>query len=294
MDGSLAALRAFLAAGPAALVEVIEARGSTPRERGAWMLVSADTILGTIGGGQLEFMAIDEARRMLRGGDAGSVDQEATKLSVPLGPEIGQCCGGKVGLSVRIAGAAARRSLLARAAQDDAARPHVHVFGGGHVGTALAAALRLLPVRTIVVESRSEALLGMPGDVETRLTAVPEEVVRAAAPGSAFLVLTHDHALDFLIVAEALRRADAAYVGMIGSMTKKATFRSWYFRNGGGTEQAFARLVSPIGGGAVRDKRPSVIAALAAAEVMTALTAHGSPAGAMPGGSGASAASRHG
>lgn len=294
MDGSLAALRAFLAAGPAALVEVIEARGSTPRERGALMLVSADTIFGTIGGGQLEFMAIDEARRMLRAGSSGSRCEAAARLSIPLGPEIGQCCGGRVELAVGLVDAAQKARLLTCAFEDDAARPHVHVFGGGHVGTALAAALRLLPVRTVVVESRAEALLGMPGEVETRLTAVPEEVVRAAAPGSAFLVLTHDHALDFLIVAEALRRADAAYVGMIGSGTKKATFRSWYLRNAGGTEEAFRRLVSPIGGAAVKDKRPSVIAALAAAEVMTALSVDAGQAGATPGTSNASAANRHG
>ena len=111
----------------------------------------------------------------------------------------------------------------------------------------------------------------MPEAVETRLTAVPEEVVRAAPPGAAFVVLTHDHALDFLIVAEALRRDDAAYVGMIGSRTKKATFRSWYLKTAGGSVIAFSRLVSPIGGSAVDDKRPAVIAALAAAEIMTAL-----------------------
>ena len=86
-------------------------------------------------------------------------------------------------------------------------------------------------------------------------------------------MLTHDHALDFLIVAEALKREDAAYVGMIGSKTKKATFKSWYLKTAGGSEEAFARLVCPIGGEAVKDKRPAVIAALAAAEIMTALFA---------------------
>jgi xanthine dehydrogenase accessory factor len=98
--------------------------------------------------------------------------------------------------------------------------------------------------------------------------------VRAAPAGSAFAILTHDHALDFLIVAEALKRRDAAYVGMIGSKTKKATFRSWFLKVANGTEEEFSHLVSPIGGEAVRDKRPAVIAALAAAEIMSALTLH--------------------
>ena len=111
----------------------------------------------------------------------------------------------------------------------------------------------------------------MPSGVKTTLTPVPEEVVRKAEPGAAFIVLTHDHALDFMIVAEALKRKDAAYVGMIGSKTKKATFRSWFLKSAGGTEQEFSHLVSPIGGNTVADKRPPVIAALAAAEVMTAL-----------------------
>src|SRR5690606_16811515 len=113
-------------------------------------------------------------------------------------------------------------------------------------------------------------LEGLPAEIEAKLTPMPEEMVRQAPAGSAFAVLTHDHALDFLIVAEALKRDDAAYVGMIGSKTKKATFRSWFLKSAGGTEAQFARLVSPIGGAALKDKRPAVIAALAAAEIMTA------------------------
>ncbi len=269
---SLPGLRAFLAACPdAALAEVATALGSTPREAGAWMIVSPERTFGTIGGGQLEFMAIDKARALLAdaAGDAASTSGAAT-LDVPLGPEIGQCCGGRVTVSVRRLDKALREEVLGRAEREDAANPTVLIFGGGHVGQALAAALALLPVRAIVVETRAEALDGMPAGVETRLTAVPEEMVRVAPAGAAFVVLTHDHALDFLIVAEALRRADAAYVGMIGSKTKRATFRSWYLKTAGGDDAALARLVSPIGG-EVKDKRPAVIAALAAAEIVTAL-----------------------
>src|SRR5690606_15058862 len=108
--------------------------------------------------------------------------------------------------------------------------------------------------------------------MEPCLTAMPEPVLRDAPAGSSFVVLTHDHALDFLIVAEALRRTDAAYVGMIGSKTKRATFRNWLSREIGRPE-LFENLVCPIGGTAVKDKRPSVIATLAAAEIMTAALA---------------------
>ncbi|WEX10162.1 xanthine dehydrogenase accessory protein XdhC [Chelativorans sp. AA-79] len=259
-------LAAFLDASPAAaLVTVAEAKGSTPREEGAWMLVSPEKTLGTIGGGQLEFLAIAKARELI------AENIESGAMDIPLGPEIGQCCGGRVALDIRIAEPDARAQLVKRTEAEDAARPHVHLLGGGHVGHALAAAFALLPVRTILVETRVEALEGIPSGVETRLTAVPEETVREAPLRSAFIVLTHDHALDFLIVSEALARDDAAYVGMIGSRTKKATFKSWYLKNGG-DESRLARLVTPIGGADVHDKRPAVIAALTAAEVMRALS----------------------
>ncbi|MEQ8296117.1 MAG: xanthine dehydrogenase accessory protein XdhC [Nitratireductor sp.] len=273
MTKTATSLKAFLDAHPAAAkVEVTVAKGSTPREKGAWMLVAPERIFGTIGGGQLEFMAIDEARSLLRGASTSKAEP-AKALDIPLGPDIGQCCGGRVGLSIERVDQALRDALLARARADDDILPRVLVFGGGHVGRALAEALVLLPVRATVVETRAEAVAGFPQDVETRLTAVPEELVRAAPAGTAFVVLTHDHALDFLIVSEALKRGDAAYVGMIGSATKKATFRSWFLKTAGGSAAAFSRLVTPIGGDAVRDKRPAVIAALAAAEVMTALAA---------------------
>lgn len=292
MSTTAKSLRAFLDAAPSvALVEVAEAKGSTPREKGAWMLVSPQRIFGTIGGGQLEFMAIDTARAMLAGSSKCSTVMEhvtgdpvparyldpardakdSLTLDIPLGPEIGQCCGGRVEVAVSNVDPAMRADLLATAEASDAARPHVHVFGGGHVGHALASAFALLPLNVVVVETRTEALDGMPDNVVTRLTPMPEEMVREAPAGTAFVVLTHDHALDFLIVGEALKRDDAAYVGMIGSKTKKATFRSWFLKTAGGNEAQYARLVCPIGGDGVKDKRPAVIAALAAAEIMTAL-----------------------
>ncbi len=266
MSSQVQRLRLFLDASPAVvLVEVREAAGSTPREAGAWMLVSPDAIFGTIGGGRLEFMAIDRAREMIA--DTAAADL----LDVPLGPEIGQCCGGRVKIDLTLADEALRAEMAERTARADALQPHVYLFGGGHVGRALAEALALLPLKVTVVETRADAVGDLPESVEVELTAVPEEAVRAAPAGSVFIVLTHDHALDFLIVAEALARGDAAYVGMIGSRTKRATFRSWYLKEAGGSEEAAARLVCPIGGADVKDKRPAVIAALAAAEVMRGL-----------------------
>ncbi len=246
-------------------VEIVVADGSTPREKGAWMLVSPAASFRTIGGGQLEYMAMDHARTMLReGGDAD-------RIAVPLGPEIGQCCGGRVELDMTRIGEELAGKLIAELDRDLAGQPHVYLFGAGHVGNALARALALLPVRTVLVDTRAGEIENAPGEVETRLTAVPESIVREAPAGSAFVVLTHDHSLDFLIVSEALGRRDAAYVGMIGSKTKRATFRNWYLKRNDGREDMLKRLISPIGGSNPNDKRPAVIAGLAAAELIEAV-----------------------
>lgn len=259
-------IRAFLRDNPAAIkVVVTTAKGSTPREQGAWMLVSPTALFQTIGGGQLEFMAIDHARAMLRD------DARSDVMTVPLGPEIGQCCGGHVEIALDRLDDRMAEAAVAELDKQLAAAPHVYLFGAGHVGNALSRALALLPVRTVLVDTRAEELQTAPTDVETCLTAVPESIVRQAPAGSAFVVLTHDHALDFLIVSEALSRDDAAYVGMIGSKTKRATFKSWYLKETSGMPERLERLICPIGGSKIRDKRPTVIASLVAAEVVEAL-----------------------
>jgi xanthine dehydrogenase accessory factor len=248
----------------AALVRVEIARGSTPREAGAWMVVGPQATLGTIGGGQLEYMAIDAARAMLaRGGDRESLD-------VPLGPEIGQCCGGRTLLAVTRLDGPGWAALRATALEERRALPEVLIFGAGHVGRALAAALALLPVRPVLVDQRAAELrLADPG-AEALLTPIPEEAVRTAPPGTVYVILTHDHALDFLIAREALARGDAAYVGMIGSRTKRVSFERWLAE----TEDAEVAptstktLVAPIGAAGRPDKRPEVIAAFVAAEIM--------------------------
>jgi xanthine dehydrogenase accessory factor len=255
-------ISAFLARNGATLVaELRSVRGSSPREAGAFMLIATDEMIGTIGGGALEHMVIERARQVLRDGLPGG------ELDVPLGPEIGQCCGGRVSVAMRLVDAAKAEALQRRAEAEDAARPDVFVFGAGHVGKALARALAPLPVRATIVDTRPGELAGLPAGVTVRPSAMPEAVVRAAPAGSAYVIVTHDHALDFLIAQEALGRADAAYVGMIGSRTKRARFASW-FKGEGGDPQALNRLVMPIGAAGLGDKRPEVIAALAAAEIL--------------------------
>lgn len=259
-------LETFLTAHPAAIVAELSAvRGSSPRAAGTFMLISPEAIIGTIGGGALEYMVIDRARQVLASGE------EADDLDIPLGPEIGQCCGGRVEVALRHVTSEMARTLSGRLAAELDARPDVFLFGAGHVGHALARALSPLPMKVHVVDTRPDELAGLPDNVAVHAVAMPEAVVRAAPWGSAYVVLTHDHALDFLICAEALQRADAPYVGMVGSKTKKARFRSWYLGEGYPADR-LERLVLPIGGAAfpngLGDKRPEVIAALAAAELL--------------------------
>lgn len=266
MSPSIAVFRSFLSThAPAIVAELAAVRGSSPREQGAFMLIAADATLGTIGGGALEHMVIARARQVLRDGLADDA------MDIPLGPEIGQCCGGRVEIGLRVVDDALAAGLIARLAAEHAARPHVFLFGSGHVGRALARALSPLPLSVHVVDTRPDELAGLPEGVEARAVAMPEAVVRSAPQRSSYVILTHDHALDFLIAAEALKRADAPYVGMVGSKTKRARFASWYLGEGG-ERAALDRLVLPIGGaafaGGIGDKRPEVIAALAAAEIM--------------------------
>jgi len=153
-------------------------------------------------------------------------------------------------------------------------RTAVYLFGAGHVGLALATALLPLPFAVTVVETRRQALEDLPSGATPRLTAMPEATVDHIPAGGAAVILTHDHALDFLIAERALARQDLNYVGMIGSATKRATFSHWLQRQQGEetrkqeTAAMMSRLVLPIGGSAIRDKRPEVIAALVAAELL--------------------------
>lgn len=261
--------RAFLALQPdAVLVEITGTQGSTPREAGTFMLVSAGRVWGTIGGGHFEFIAIGNAREMLAG--TGGTDA----MDIPLGPEIGQCCGGRTQLRFRRVTDAVRDELDKKE-EDEAERlPDVFVFGAGHVGRALAAALAPLPLSVTVIETRQDELANLPVSTKSLLVPMPEALVKDMPSGAVLVILTHDHALDFLIAGEALARTDLAYIGMIGSATKRATFAGWLSREAGGERSWLDHLTLPIGGSSVRDKRPEVIAAMTAAEILAAVEAY--------------------
>lgn len=248
----------------AILVTLTRAAGSTPREAGATMAVSATEAAGTIGGGQLEFHCIYMAREMLASGE------RERSLDIPLGPQMGQCCGGRVSVSLKRAGAADLAMLAASEKAEAAAQPAILIFGAGHTGRALAQALAPLPFATTLIDDRDGVMDGLPAAITCIRMGDPVAAVDTAQAGSAFVILSHSHALDYRLAEAALARSDAAYVGMIGSATKRARFEAGFLRDGG-RRDALARLTCPIGGSDVDDKRPAVIAALTAAELVRSL-----------------------
>ncbi len=269
--------------GRAAVVMIAEAQGSVPREAGAAMLVTASGAMGTIGGGTVEHRALTHARTMLGGADDDAVErnQDGLILDFPLGPALDQCCGGHMRVAFAVFGAADLERLReARGELDlwpggpvliEAAAPrHVVIYGGGHVGTALARALAPLPFAVRWVDARLDAFPAeIPAGVETVETPLPEAEAKAAPGDALHVVLTHSHALDLEIIAAVLERGDFGFLGVIGSATKKALFLR-RLRERGIAENRLARLTCPIGVPGVRDKRPEVIAASVAVQLLEA------------------------
>ncbi len=232
-------------------VVVLEAKGSSPREAGARMRVSASAIEGTIGGGNLEWSALRIAREMLL---AGETRRERV---FALGDSLGQCCGGTVKLGF---------TLLPAAAPARSAAPEFEVvlFGAGHVGRELARILERLPCRLTWVDPRPEAF---PPAVGANVRAVIEDepafAVDDAPAGAFFVVMTYSHALDLELVERILKRGDFAYLGLIGSQTKAAKFRARLKARG----LDASRMVSPLG--LVHGvKHPAAVAVSVAAQLL--------------------------
>jgi xanthine dehydrogenase accessory factor len=296
--------------GSAALVTLARVQGSSPREAGARMVVRpSGGFHGTIGGGALEWAALEAAQAALRQGRG-----PALRRSLALGPELAQCCGGRVEWRIEtfdrrdradlaaiaaaegrgpatIRAAIGREGRIARRLEGDrrgdglteappdeegwieplgeSARA-VYLFGAGHVGRALALALAPLPFAVRWVDSRREAFPAYaPANVALIHAPGPAAELANAPDGALIVVMTHSHALDLEIVAEALRSERFGYVGLIGSATKRARFLS-QMRAAGLSDAVLEKLVCPIGLPGLGGKDPAVIAASTAAQLLMA------------------------
>ena len=287
--------------GPCALVSVLATEGSAPRGAGTRMLVSAEGQQGTIGGGQLEYRAVEQARAMLDLAPGTWRVQD-----YPLGPLLGQCCGGRVRLLIehldpegldwlhdaqvgrmletslgeervtrrihdretatRQSARGERPGAGTRIIEPVGERPRpFYLFGAGHVGQAIARHATGLPLQLAWFDTRPE-LEGIDG-----VTVVaPEDIahcIEEAPAHAAIAILTHDHPLDYHLTLTALGRDPVAFVGLIGSSTKIARFRSRLKADGIGDED-IARLTAPIGVPGVKGKEPDVIAIAVLAQLL--------------------------
>ena len=256
---------------PAMLVQVLAARGSVPRGVGTRMLVAADTVAGTIGGGHLELQAIERARAMLAAsrsvsgpaGEAGS-GLATDEQTIALGPTLGQCCGGALTLRTGPLDAAALAHWPPEPPLFD-----LQLYGAGHVGRAIVHLLETLPCRVQWIDEREAEFPATPSAPHiTRLCVdAVEAEVQQALIGTFYLVLTHSHDLDLRITEAVLRRGDFGFFGLIGSATKRARFLARLAQRGVAAG-AIARLTCPIGVAGIPGKQPEQIALAVVAQLL--------------------------
>ncbi len=212
----------------AALVTVVSATGSTPREEGAKMLVRGDgSIIGTIGGGRIEAQAIKEALETIIKGRP-----QRLSFSLKEGGELGMICGGDTEVFIE--------PILSV--------PTMYIFGGGHIALTLVKVGKLLGFKIVVIDDRPE-YANAQRFPEAELTLV-EDFAKAfqklkVDKSSYIVVVTHGHKGDETALEGALA-TKAKYIGMIGSQTKNQTIFSHLLSKGISQEQ-LDRVHAPIG-----------------------------------------------
>jgi xanthine dehydrogenase accessory factor len=251
---------------PGVLVTLAAVRGHAPRKAGAKMVVSQARTWGSIGGGNLEAVAVERARRMIEDGAAEPEAIDAA-LSDKAPYQHGvQCCGGEVSV------------LL----EPLPAVPAVAIFGVGHVGLELARILARHDLDLHLVDSRAEQLsderLAVLADAVARVrvhqvSVLPEIVLGDLPPGTHVLIMTHDHAEDAALCDAVLREGDFGSIGLIGSPAKWARFRHRLAAEGGHDAATIARIKTPIGLPDLDGKEPAVIAVSVAADLLRTIEA---------------------
>ena len=233
-------------------VTVCGVKGSVPREVGALMRVWPDRQDGSIGGGALEYEAAKIARQMLQ----DNIVQ--ARRVMPLGPDLGQCCGGVVTLGFN------RDAHAVETTQ-----PPLWIWGAGHVGRAIAHVLAPLEDRQItLIDTTADRMPDMLAVTIAPLVAAdPIRAVPHAPTDADHIILTYSHALD-LALCDALLRHGFASAGLIGSATKWARFRS-KLASMGHTPEQISRIACPIGDPSL-GKHPQAIAVSVAAALISA------------------------
>ena len=230
------------------LVTVLGVRGSTPRNSGTKMVVTENALLGTIGGGHLEYKALAKGRELL---SAGSAEQHIEHY--PLGPSLGQCCGGSATLLFE---------CFERSGID------IAVFGAGHIGKALIPILAGLNARVHWIDQRDNEFPDTISDkVKKVVSDFPVDEVDDLPANCYYLILTHNHQLDFDLTSAVIARGDARYLGVIGSQTKALRFQK-RLQQRGFNEQQITTMRCPMGHSDVPGKLPMEVAVSVSAEII--------------------------
>ncbi len=273
---------------PAVLITLAAVRGHAPREAGAKMIVSADDLYGTIGGGNLEMTVVTRAREILSGTRAPDdptptdpvptdpVSTGPTQVDpTPAGPEMltlrlndrapakygRQCCGGEVTV------------LL----EPLTVPPTIAVFGIGNIGLELARILSRHDIDLYLSDSRPEHLaeldrLDAPvATIHREFAVVGEEVLSTLPSGTHVLIMTHDHAEDLHLCDSALRHGGLGSIGLIGSSAKWQRFRKNLIADGH-TPEAVDTIECPIGLPDLPGKQPATIALSVAADLLSRMS----------------------
>ena len=246
--------------------------GSAPREVGCRMIITVDKAFGSIGGGKLEFEATAHARELL----ARENMQRQEHRLFALGPALNQCCGGSVTLLFECCQADLPGwldELMDEAGIETLEWTGVQLkplilFGAGHVGQAVVRLLADLPFKVTWVDERPNVFPDQAGpNINIANSNDMLNEVSKAPPGSIFVVMTHSHQLDEDICLEVLSRGDFAWLGLIGSVTKRRRFVQRLAQRGIG-ETDLARLVCPVGLSGIKGKQPANIALSLVAQLM--------------------------
>ncbi|MCF6271835.1 MAG: xanthine dehydrogenase accessory protein XdhC [Rhodobacteraceae bacterium] len=216
-------------------VEVLIAgiSGSAPRGAGTSMLVWQDGQEGTIGGGVLEWNAAARAREML------AQDVRQDRQSVALGPDIGQCCGGRVELLFK------QVSDLGEAETEKDKKTPVYLYGAGHVGREIVRVMEGLPFAITWVDVAAARFPGAQTVAERLIKTNPAAAVSLAPDNAIHFVLTHSHSHDLEICHQVLSRP-FDHLGVIGSKTKKTRFLK-RLAELGHSREVLEQLQCPIG-----------------------------------------------
>jgi xanthine dehydrogenase accessory factor len=239
------------------LITIIGVSGSTPRNSGTKMLLTEQETFDTIGGGHLEYKAIAHGKKML--GKCLQTGQNSQSLAhFQLAAQLGQCCGGTASLLFECFATTHTNIML---------------FGAGHVGQALVSILSSLPVKVTWVDERAEQFsqctqLSQMSNVTALVSDDPCGEISAMPANSYFIVMTHNHQLDFELCQTILKQANFRYVGLIASMTKWRRFQQ-RFTHKEINKELVQQIHCPIGLAAVKGKKPMEVAVSIAGELIS-------------------------